>query len=37
VEEAVKHCLIHNTLLHPPTIQLDVRNGLPLGQVPVAA
>jgi putative redox protein len=25
VEEAVHHCLIHNTLLHPPTITLDVR------------
>ncbi|HVP46962.1 MAG TPA: OsmC family protein [Bryobacteraceae bacterium] len=25
VEDAVHHCLIHNTLLHPPTITLDVR------------
>jgi putative redox protein len=25
VEEAVHHCLIHNTLQHPPTITLDVR------------
>jgi len=25
VEEAVLHCLIHNTLQHPPTIMLDVR------------
>jgi len=25
IEEAVHHCLIHNTLLHPPTIVLDVR------------
>jgi len=25
VEEAVHHCLIHNTLLHPPAIVLDVR------------
>jgi len=25
VEEAVQHCLIHNTLRHPPTIMLDVR------------
>ena len=24
VEEAVHHCLIHNTLLHPPKIHLDV-------------
>ncbi len=26
VEEAVHHCLIHNTLQHPPTITLDVRS-----------
>ena len=25
VEAAVRHCLIHNTLLHPPTIALKVR------------
>jgi len=25
VEGAVHHCLIHNTLQHPPTITLDVR------------
>ena len=25
VEEAVHHCLIHNTLQHPPRITLDVR------------
>jgi len=25
VEEAVHHCLIHNTLQHPPTITLVVR------------
>lgn len=25
VEDAVHHCLIHNTLLHPPTITLDVK------------
>jgi putative redox protein len=25
IEEAVHHCLIHNTLQHPPTITLDVR------------
>jgi len=24
VEDAVHHCLIHNTLLHPPKITLDV-------------
>jgi uncharacterized OsmC-like protein len=26
VEEAVHHCLIHNTLLHPPSIALEVRS-----------
>ena len=26
VEEAVHHCLIHNTLQHPPAITLAVRN-----------
>ena len=25
VQDAVHHCLIHNTLQHPPTITLDVR------------
>ena len=25
VEDAVHHCLIHNTLLHPPQITLDVK------------
>ncbi len=25
VEEAVHHCLIHNTLLHPPKISIDVK------------
>jgi hypothetical protein len=25
VEEAVHHCLIHNTLLQPPKIELVVR------------
>ena len=24
IEEAVRHCLIHNTLLNPPSISLDV-------------
>lgn len=28
VEEAVHHCLIHNTLQHPPTITLDVRSAV---------
>jgi putative redox protein len=26
VEAAVRHCLIHNTLLHPPTIALEVHS-----------
>lgn len=26
VEEAVHRCLIHNTLLHPPTIALEVKS-----------
>lgn len=26
IERAVHRCLIHNTLLHPPTITLDVRS-----------
>lgn len=25
VEQAVHHCLIHNTLLHPPTISIEVK------------
>ena len=28
VEQSVHHCLIHNTLLHPPTISLDIRSTL---------
>jgi uncharacterized OsmC-like protein len=27
VEEAVKGCLIHNTLLHPPKITVDIEDG----------
>lgn len=27
VEEAVRRCLIHNTLLHPPKIAIDVKAG----------
>jgi hypothetical protein len=30
VEQAVHHCLIHNTLLHPPTMHIELH-------VPVAA
>jgi hypothetical protein len=26
VEEAVKRCLIHNTLLHPPKITLNIKD-----------
>jgi putative redox protein len=26
VEAAVHHCLIHNTLLHPPKVSIDVRS-----------
>jgi putative redox protein len=37
VTEAVKRCLIHNTLLHPPKIELNIRNGSPAGHMPVAA
>ncbi len=33
----VKHCLIHNTLLHTPKIDLDIRNGSAAGRMPVAA
>src|SRR5271157_333975 len=29
VEAAVQHCLIHNTLLHPPAIHLDIGSGSP--------
>jgi putative redox protein len=36
VEEAVKHCLIHNTLQHPPKIALDI-HGSPVGHMPLAA
>jgi uncharacterized OsmC-like protein len=25
VDQAVHHCLIHNTLLHPPTIQIELQ------------
>ena len=33
VEEAVHHCLIHNTLLHPPTIAIEVEGVLQTAQV----
>src|ERR1700732_1004095 len=28
VERAVHHCLIHNTLLHPPQIRIDVKQAI---------
>jgi putative redox protein len=28
VEEAIHHCLIHNTLLHTPRIELEVKNAV---------
>jgi uncharacterized OsmC-like protein len=28
LEQAVHHCLIHNTLLHPPTIGLTIRDSV---------
>lgn len=37
MEEAVKHCLIHNTLLNPPKIGLEIRQGSPAPSMPVAA
>jgi putative redox protein len=30
LEQAVHHCLIHNTLLHPPTISLTIDACMPL-------
>jgi len=30
VHEAVKHCLVHNTLLHPPKISLEVESAVVL-------
>jgi len=32
VEEAVHHCLIHNTLLHPPQIEIAIKNVAPAPQ-----
>jgi putative redox protein len=29
LDEAVRHCLIHNTLLHPPRISLSINGPLP--------
>jgi uncharacterized OsmC-like protein len=33
VEEAVQRCLIHNTLLHPPRITIDIEDGALATQV----
>jgi putative redox protein len=30
VEDAVHHCLIHNTMLNPPRIDLVILNGVPV-------
>lgn len=32
VEDAVHHCLIHNTLLHPPKIEIRVEAPVPVEQ-----
>ena len=32
IEEAVHHCLVHNTLLHPPKIMLEVSSLVPAGK-----
>jgi putative redox protein len=32
VEIAVHHCLIHNTLLHPPQIAIEVKERVPAGR-----
>ena len=32
VEESVHHCLIHNTLLHPPQMTIDIEDNAPMKQ-----
>ncbi len=32
IETAVHHCLIHNTLLNPPKISLDIRSAQPISK-----
>jgi uncharacterized OsmC-like protein len=32
MEEAVRHCLIHNTLLHPPEIEVQIEAPVPVEQ-----
>ena len=29
IEQAVRHCLIHNTLLNPPTISIEIKSAAP--------
>jgi uncharacterized OsmC-like protein len=29
IERAVHQCLIHNTLLHPPAISIEIKSGVP--------
>jgi uncharacterized OsmC-like protein len=38
IEQAIHHCLIHNTLLHPPKISLEIElsSGLPSDVAPAA-
>ncbi len=37
VDDAVKHCLIHNTLLNPPKIVTEIGSAQDSGRMPVAA
>jgi len=32
IEEAVHHCLIHNTLLHPPKIAIEIKSRVLIAQ-----
>ena len=32
MEEAVHHCLVHNTLLHPPKVTLEISSPIPAGR-----
>lgn len=29
VQQAVHRCLVHNTLLHPPSIEIEIKSGVP--------
>lgn len=33
IERAVHQCLIHNTLLHPPTISIEIKSGVQAGSL----